>query len=94
MSGGNDWAPGDYALCVHDRLASGGRLRSIRAGGIYVVREVGTPRLHEDFGNETPLLLTVGCPSGYASSRFVKVTPGADITGKEVENKRPVEVGV
>lgn len=93
------WAPGDIALCI-----KGGKISSItfnppngfpRAGAVYTVSSVG--RL--DFADgETEALWFVDAPPNtnrervWGSHRFVKVTPGRDIDGVEVERKVPKAV--
>ena len=92
-----DWQPGDLALCV-----KGGKITSLEceppldgfpaAGSIYTVKRAGT----YTFGTGTKLALWfTNAPrnsSGdrvWSAERFVKVTPGADIEGVEVERKAP-----
>lgn len=97
----SDWQPGDLALCVR-----GGDLdpeyawptvdRFPEAGRVYLVHGV----VMENFstvGHSMGLILPDAPPNVrgnhvWCAGRFVKVTPGAEIEGKEVEAKRPVEV--
>lgn len=91
----DDWHPGDRALCVkvtHHIIP--GRSDRLVVGRLYTVDVVGKPIV--DFGGERALGLREVKPSraghGFPETLFTKVTPGADITGREVEAKRPVPV--
>lgn len=89
-----DWQPGDLALCVKR-----GEIKCsvVRHSGklvppLMTVREVKkvSPCVHGYCKCET-LYFTDNFAG--LSARFVKVTPGVDINGKEVERKAPKPVG-
>jgi hypothetical protein len=93
----SDWQPGDLALCV-----KGGQLvpAVIRtdypaAGRVYTVAAVGLGFFLT--GKQLALWLSSDAPVNtcgervWTASRFVKVTPGADIKGIEVERRVPVK---
>ena len=92
--GRDDWAVGDLALCV--RLTHpfwpGQVSKRLTLGRMYFVEGVGRPV--KRLGGERALILKGCSPKiqgrGWPSTMFVKITPGADIHGKEVEKRHPI----
>lgn len=99
-----DWQPGDLALCVKGgRIVSSPLLRPPlpeypNTGKIYTVDGVSVDKFIQVPGESVLALHFTDAPTNrcgkrvWAAERFVKVTPGADIKGVEVERKAPKPV--
>ncbi|MDR6511497.1 hypothetical protein J2792_002369 [Novosphingobium capsulatum] len=86
----SDWQPGDLALCIdgsdHPNLGAS----PVKSGSIHTVE--GVIETRSGIGL---FLVGVSVPSitgACRASRFVKITPGTEIKGREVEKHRPVKV--
>jgi hypothetical protein len=95
MSGGDDWAPGDLALCVDTGISPEGFDASyLELGRIYTVYAVGVDPLGQ-FGLYLDELESDGFNGGVLAWRFLKIrphTPDAEdaetirlLTGKPVK---------
>jgi len=91
-----NWEPGDLALCVKGGTLVTPAKETPKAGALYTVSGV----LTRTFGNIEHSVLALRLKDGppnndnkyeWAAHRFVKVTPGEEIEGKEVEKKRELE---
>lgn len=81
MSAGDDWAPGDLALCVNAGAirSPSGRLcvilSALRRGAVYTVGVVVVSRLTETTDLVLREVRTNSDTGGFIASRFIKVTP-------------------
>jgi len=92
-----NWKPGDLALCVKGGsiIAGGGAFgRTPTAGAVYTVEWAAMMR----FKTGTLLgIRFVDAPRNvdgareWAALRFIKITPGADITGIEEPRRVPIK---
>jgi hypothetical protein len=85
-----DWQKGDLALCV-DLSVNGFGIRPItriQRGCVYTVAEVGFDRIDNVEALRLQDVLADDVITGmYRTSRFRKITPGAQIEGIEVERR-------
>lgn len=96
-----DWQPGDLALCIADgRRTNKGRVYTVHAVA-YDSDRCGCGH-YLPYGYAPALWLAgvgqvdseTGCEPWARAIRFVKITPGSEITGKEAEKRRPVKTQV
>ena len=83
-----DWQPGDLALCVQSHDDEDYQVDwNPSVGGCYTVAAYipccDGLELEEDPDKFNPL-------ATWDAPRFIKITPGAEITGREVEKHIPV----
>jgi len=95
-----DWSPGDLALCVRSGefycecgVLHGGNMH-LRKGRKFEVKAVTIASRHEQFRAEDCecQVLRFSITNGHVG-RFVKITPGHQIEGSEVDQRNPWKVG-
>ena len=94
-----DWQPGDLALCVRGGILLKTYLHPLPAypesGKLYNVVDIDFQEFTYTQDKKVVALVFSDAPVNrcgtktWAAARFVKVTPDADIEGKEVERKVP-----
>lgn len=90
---GADWQPGDLALCVRGGVITGGH-KFPEPGRVYHVIGV-RPQMWTDGETDLGLILDKapknrsGLPIWW-HRRFIKITPGSEITGNEAEKRIPI----
>lgn len=90
---GADWQPGDLALCVKNGSRPG---NPTRRGCVYRVKRVWINPVSDSLALDFAGVFNgARCRSkatfwGHNPARFRKITPGAEIIGKEAEKRIPV----
>jgi hypothetical protein len=88
----DDWQPGDLALCLkrtHPKFPGQIATRLVVAR-LYTVERVGrpTPWLDGERALGLSEVKTLQRNSGWPETLFVKITPGQELQGSEIERER------